>query len=211
MKKPSRLRLPRFSTLVRREIARTATIHTRVSIPDCQKRTVLRFVLVAIAISRISRKSQSTINRRSPRGAELATSRTAEIVRSCCGRMETSSAWSATDRIRFRWKIRPAGVYKIFDGKVLLPDDYFKKNKVVVLPLKYGKGHPVEGHPVSDVADPTDITKVHAKISCLTCHQPHASLHQDLLVNDQQNGTAFCATCHKDLTKTLIVVWGRIP
>jgi predicted CXXCH cytochrome family protein len=94
-----------------------------------------------------------------------------------------------------------AGVWKIFDGRVQLPDDYFKKNKVVVLPLKYGKGHPIEGHPVSDVTDPTDITKILAKINCLTCHQPHASLHPDLLANDQQNGTAFCATCHKDLTK----------
>ena len=96
---------------------------------------------------------------------------------------------------------KTAGVYKIFDGKVVLPDDYFRKNKVVVLPLRYGKGHPIEGHPVSDVTDPTDVTKVIQKIGCLTCHQPHASAHPDLLVKDQQNNTAFCATCHKDLTK----------
>jgi predicted CXXCH cytochrome family protein len=94
-----------------------------------------------------------------------------------------------------------AHVVKIFNGRVKLPEDYFKKNKVVVLPLKYGKGHPIEGHPVSDVADPTDVTKVLNKLSCLTCHQPHSSAHLDLLVNDQENNTAFCATCHKDLTK----------
>jgi predicted CXXCH cytochrome family protein len=96
---------------------------------------------------------------------------------------------------------KAAGVLKIFDGKVSLPDDYFTKNKVVVLPLRYGKGHPIQGHPVSDVADPTEVTKVMQKISCLTCHQPHSSAHPDLLVNDRQNNTAFCATCHKDLTK----------
>lgn len=96
---------------------------------------------------------------------------------------------------------KAAGVLKIFDGKVSLPDEYFTKNKVVVLPLRYGKGHPIQGHPVSDVTDPTDVTKVMQKISCLTCHQPHSSAHPDLLVNDQQNNTAFCATCHKDLTK----------
>jgi predicted CXXCH cytochrome family protein len=96
---------------------------------------------------------------------------------------------------------KAAGVVKIFDGKVWLEDDYYKKNKVVVLPLKYGKGHPLAGHPVSDVMDPTDVTKVREKLSCLTCHQPHSSTHADLLVKDQQNGTAFCATCHKDLTK----------
>jgi len=94
-----------------------------------------------------------------------------------------------------------AHVVKIFNGKVKLPEDYFKRNKVVVLPLRYGKGHPITGHPVSDVVDPTDITKVMTKLSCLSCHQPHSSAHQNLLVNDQENNTVFCATCHKDLTK----------
>jgi predicted CXXCH cytochrome family protein len=94
-----------------------------------------------------------------------------------------------------------AGLLKIFDGKVALPDDYFKKNKVVILPLRYGKGHPIQGHPVSDVTDPADVTKVMQKINCLTCHQPHSSAYSDLLAKDQQNNTAFCATCHKDLAK----------
>ena len=94
---------------------------------------------------------------------------------------------------------KTAGVFKIFDGKVVLPDDYYKKNKVPILPLRYGKGHPIAGHPVSDVTDPTNLSKVIQKISCLTCHQPHASAHADLLVNDQENNTKFCATCHKDL------------
>ena len=94
-----------------------------------------------------------------------------------------------------------AHLFKIFNGTVSLPDDYYKKNKVPILPLKYGKGHPIAGHPVSDVVDPTNVTKVYAKLSCLTCHQPHASAHANLLVNDQENNTAFCATCHKDLNK----------
>lgn len=96
---------------------------------------------------------------------------------------------------------KAAGVMKIFDGKVVLPADYFKANKVPILPLEYGKGHPIMGHPVSDVMDPTDISKVRTKLNCLTCHQPHASAHPDLLANDQQNNTQFCNTCHKDLTK----------
>lgn len=91
--------------------------------------------------------------------------------------------------------------FKIFNGTVLLPDDYYRKNKVPILPLKYGKGHPISGHPVSDVTDPADVTKVLNKLSCLTCHQPHASAHADLLANDQENNATFCATCHKDLTK----------
>ncbi len=82
-----------------------------------------------------------------------------------------------------------------------LPEDYFKKNKAIVLPLKYGKGHPIEGHPVVDVPDPSDVTKTHAKINCMSCHQPHSSAQPDLLVKDQANNLAFCITCHKDLTK----------
>lgn len=98
-------------------------------------------------------------------------------------------------------KLEAEHMITIFDGKVKLPEDYFKKNKVVVLPLKFGRGHPIAGHPVVDVPDPTDVTKIHAKINCLSCHQPHASAQADLLVKDQANNLAFCVTCHKDLTK----------
>ena len=40
----------------------------------------------------------------------------------------------------------------IFNGKVKLPEDYFRK--VTLLPIKYGRGHPVDRHPVSDVDGP---------------------------------------------------------
>ena len=98
-------------------------------------------------------------------------------------------------------KLDAEHVITIFNGTVKLPEDYFAKNKVVVLPLKFGRGHPVAGHPVSDVIDPTDITKTTAKINCLSCHQPHASAQPDLLVKDQVNNAAFCDSCHKDLTR----------
>jgi predicted CXXCH cytochrome family protein len=86
----------------------------------------------------------------------------------------------------------------IFNGTVKLPDDYYKKNKVAILPLRFGLGHPVQGHPVSDVMDPTDQSKVKTPLSCLSCHQPHASSQSDLLVKDQSNNMAFCDTCHKN-------------
>jgi predicted CXXCH cytochrome family protein len=86
----------------------------------------------------------------------------------------------------------------IFNGTVKLPDDYYSKNKVVILPLRFGLGHPVEYHPVSDVMEPTDQTKVKTPLSCLSCHQPHASLQPDLLVKDQSNNLAFCDNCHKN-------------
>ncbi len=86
----------------------------------------------------------------------------------------------------------------IFNGTVKLPDDYFQKNRVPILPLRFGLGHPVEGHPVSDVMDPADQSKVKTPLSCLSCHQPHASAQPDLLVRDQSDNMAFCDNCHKN-------------
>ncbi len=96
-------------------------------------------------------------------------------------------------------KLEAEHVLTIFNGSIKLPEDYFSKNKVVVLPLKYGMGHPVEGHPVSDLKDPANPNKIVTPINCLTCHQPHSSAQPDLLVKDQANNMAFCSTCHKDL------------
>jgi len=86
----------------------------------------------------------------------------------------------------------------LFKGTVKLPEDYYSKNKVPVLPLRYGLGHPVDGHPVADVMDPTNQSKVKTPLTCLSCHQPHASLQPDLLVKDQANNMAFCDNCHKN-------------
>jgi predicted CXXCH cytochrome family protein len=96
-------------------------------------------------------------------------------------------------------KLETEHLVTIFGGKVRLPEDYFAK--VPVLPLKYGRGHPVEHHPVVDQMDPTDNTKVRVGINCLTCHQPHASAQPDLLVKDQANNAAFCDSCHKNFTR----------
>jgi len=98
-------------------------------------------------------------------------------------------------------KLEAQHLYTIFNGSVKLAEDYFNKNKVVVLQVKFGRGHPIEDHPIKDVMDPKDITKTLAKINCLSCHQPHSSAQPNLLVKDQANNLAFCTTCHKDLTK----------
>jgi predicted CXXCH cytochrome family protein len=94
-------------------------------------------------------------------------------------------------------RLENARLITIFGGKVKLPEDYFRK--VVQLPLKYGRGHPVEHHPVVDQMEPDDVTKVRVAMNCLTCHQNHASTQPGLLVNDQANGLAFCASCHKNM------------
>jgi len=96
-------------------------------------------------------------------------------------------------------KLEDAHLVTIFEGKVRLPEDYF--GGVVQLPLKYGLGHPTDHHPVSNVMDPADVSKVKSEITCLSCHQPHSSAQPNLLVKDQVNNMAFCSSCHKDLVK----------
>jgi predicted CXXCH cytochrome family protein len=96
-------------------------------------------------------------------------------------------------------KLADEHMVAIFNGQVKLPENYFAK--VPVLPLKYNVGHPVEGHPVSDIPDPTDITKIKTAMDCLSCHQPHASAQPGLLAKDQANDALFCANCHKNLQK----------
>jgi predicted CXXCH cytochrome family protein len=85
----------------------------------------------------------------------------------------------------------------IFDGKVKLPEAYFRG--VPVLAVKYGRGHPVDKHPVQNQMEPTDVSKVRVEMNCKMCHQPHSSAQPNLLVKDQANNMAFCANCHKDL------------
>lgn len=95
-------------------------------------------------------------------------------------------------------KLEADHLLTIFNGTVKLPDDYFQKNRIPILPLRYGFGHPVDRHPVSGVADPKDPTKVQSPLTCLTCHQPHASAKPGLLVKDQEANMAFCRTCHSE-------------
>ena len=83
----------------------------------------------------------------------------------------------------------------IFGGTVKLPDTYFRM--VPVLPIKYGRGHPIERHPISDIMDPADVTKVLKPLNCGSCHQPHSSAKAGLLINDQSNNSEFCERCHK--------------
>ena len=87
----------------------------------------------------------------------------------------------------------------IFGGKVKLPEDYF--SKVIRLPLQGGMGHPVLGHPVSDIHDPADETKIKTKLGCLSCHQPHASGGRALLVTDQPPNLQFCRRCHTEIVR----------
>ena len=92
-------------------------------------------------------------------------------------------------------KLESEHLVAIFDGKVKLPENYFRQTPV--LPLRYGAGHPVDRHPVSNLVDPGNPSKVVTPLNCLSCHQPHASSNNGLLAKDQAPGMDFCNSCHK--------------
>jgi len=87
-------------------------------------------------------------------------------------------------------------IVTIFNGKVKLPQDYFSKQSVPVLPLQYGAGHPTERHPVSDFTNLQ--TKAVTPMNCLTCHQPHSGAANGMLVKDQAPNMDFCRSCHSN-------------
>jgi len=93
-------------------------------------------------------------------------------------------------------KLENEHLMTLFDGKVKLPEDYFRTQRPPVLPLQYGTGHPTERHPISDVTNLT--TKAVTAMNCLTCHQAHAGTENGMLVKDQAPNMAFCRTCHNN-------------
>lgn len=106
-------------------------------------------------------------------------------------------------------KLEKEHLMTLFNGKVKLPEDYFAKTRPPVLPLQYGAGHPVERHPVTDTVDPKNTSKVVTHMTCLTCHQPHASAGEALLVKDQKNNIQFCRSCHTNALDLKSVTGGQ--
>ena len=91
-------------------------------------------------------------------------------------------------------KVNGQKLVSIFGGSVRLPENYF--DSVPRVTLKWGLGHPVDKHPVTDYPDPQDPKKV-KKISCLTCHQAHAGDAKAMLITNQPPSLSFCSQCHK--------------
>ena len=96
-------------------------------------------------------------------------------------------------------QLKDARVVAIYNGRVKLPQGYI--NTVPSVAIKYGLGHPIAQHPVTDQMDPQNVTKVRFAINCCSCHQPHSSEERFLLVKDQVNTIRFCAGCHESMGK----------
>ena len=56
-----------------------------------------------------------------------------------------------------------------------------------------GLTHPVAGHPV---AGPRNPSQQNRKFSCTSCHDPHGSVHQNMLIETKLGGR-LCRVCHK--------------
>jgi len=54
-------------------------------------------------------------------------------------------------------------------------------------------GHPFARHPMADVPDPLRGTKM----SCLSCHEPHYSKAEQLIVIAKTNNGDVCGACHE--------------
>jgi predicted CXXCH cytochrome family protein len=91
-------------------------------------------------------------------------------------------------------KLEAENLVAIFDNKVKLPGDYFRK--VTVLPIQAGLGHPTEHHPVQDLMDPEHPGTVKTPLNCLSCHTAHGSAKAALLTKDQASNMDFCKSCH---------------
>jgi predicted CXXCH cytochrome family protein len=91
-------------------------------------------------------------------------------------------------------KVSGQNLISIFGGAVRLPENYF--DSVPRVTLKWGLGHPIDKHPVAGFDDPLDPKK-ERKITCLSCHQPHAGGAKAMLITNQPQSLSFCSLCHK--------------
>jgi predicted CXXCH cytochrome family protein len=85
----------------------------------------------------------------------------------------------------------------VFDSQKISKADLGTMPKIELdRTLRYG--HPWATHPVSEIADPLHAGQ---KMSCLSCHTPHASAQENLIVAVKGPGTV-CTECHKVIDET---------
>jgi len=89
-----------------------------------------------------------------------------------------------------------AKTVSLFNLKTISLADFEAIPKVELDPTRRF-GHPRPTHPVAEVADPLHAGE---KISCLSCHDPHASTLPNLLVLANDGGN-MCEACHRAIDK----------
>ncbi len=81
----------------------------------------------------------------------------------------------------------------LFGKSVTLPPGYVAKSPKITL-VGRTSGHPMQSHPVAG-QDPRDKSK---KITCLSCHDPHAGEAKSMLSSAGGSPRALCSSCHEE-------------
>lgn len=82
--------------------------------------------------------------------------------------------------------------FTIFNGAVELPASYLDSIKSIEVNVQ-GKGHPQLNHPTRDVDDPSNPGH---KLSCVSCHDPHASDNGKQMFRLAEGTKVLCVKCH---------------
>ena len=172
----------------------------------CKPDPVQRLPGAAIPTRRSRSRKRICTSLRSSRDAPSATSRMAARTSTCCApRAANGLCLECHGPDSQPKKLEAEHVLTIFNGSVKLPEDYFAKNKVVVLPLKYGRGHPDGGPPRvrCDGSDghhqdsrAQDQLPVLPPAACVGAARPAGE------GSGEQHGVLF--SCHKDLTTEVV-------
>jgi len=80
----------------------------------------------------------------------------------------------------------------LFKSVTMSDQDFQAVPKIALDPTRK-VGHPWARHPVGDCPNPLNPNE---KMSCLSCHQPHSSTEQSLIIPSPK-GKDLCDTCHQ--------------
>ena len=78
-------------------------------------------------------------------------------------------------------------------GGIEVPSEEVKQAPKLMLDALHQNGHPWIGHPVGGRPDPLHPGE---KMSCLSCHQPHSSTQENLIIAEKK-GPSVCDKCHE--------------
>lgn len=84
------------------------------------------------------------------------------------------------------------GVITIF-GNVRVPASFFRGIRRIGVAGDTLRGHPLAGHPISG---PNSLTKEGSVITCVTCHNPHASDFTKRRFQLKAGAKSICLNCH---------------
>jgi predicted CXXCH cytochrome family protein len=89
-------------------------------------------------------------------------------------------------------------------GDETIPLDEYQQAPKIGLDPTGRFGHPWMSHPVAETPDPLHKGE---KMSCLSCHEPHATAQAKLIRAAAQKGTDICEACHQAVQEKKEELW----